>query len=88
MAVLLAQFWCKILKFDIAFSRYGNFIDDVMTDQGKIIWEKARNIWESVQSIGVWAIQNLFCTRKKKKNQTQTNKWKKHMFLHQILQVT
>ena len=33
MAVLSAQFWWKFLKSGIVFSRYGDFTDDVITDQ-------------------------------------------------------
>ncbi len=57
MAVLSPQFWCKIfvLKMDI---NYDNFIEDVITDWWKVDLEKkALKIWESVQSIGIFAIQ-------------------------------
>ena len=40
MAVLSAQFWCIYLKLDIAFSRYGNLIDDVVTAWWKADFEK------------------------------------------------
>ena len=40
------------LELDIAFSRYGKFIDDVITDQWKVNFEKkACKIWKSGQSI-------------------------------------
>ncbi len=44
----------KLLKLDIAFLRYGNFIEDVITDWGNVVFEKkALKIWESVQSIDI-----------------------------------
>ncbi len=73
-----AQFWYKNvwnLKSDIEFLRYGNFIKDVITDWWKFDFEKrALKIWESVQSIGILAMQRSTFT------------WK--LFLYQILQVT
>ncbi len=55
MAVLWAQFWCKtVLKLNIAFSRCGNFIDNVITDWRKIDFVKNDlNVWESGQNISV-----------------------------------
>ena len=49
----------KFLNSDIAFLRYGNFIEDVViTDWRKVDFEnKALKIWEPVQSIGILAVQ-------------------------------
>ncbi len=44
----------KCLKSDITFSRCGNFIDDIITDQQKVDFEKkALKVWEYGQSIGI-----------------------------------
>ena len=51
----------KDLKSDIAFLRYGNFIEDVITDWWKVDFEKkALKICESVQSIGIWQFIGQF----------------------------
>ena len=61
MAVLSGQSWCKIMKLDIAFLRYANFIEDVIKDWWKNDFvKKALKIWESVRSIGILAIERSF----------------------------
>ena len=58
------------------FSRYGNFIDDVITDHWKVNFEKkALKVWESVQSIGV----NI---------NSEVHYYMKDLFLCQFLQET
>ena len=61
----------NFLKSNIVFLRYGNFIEDVLTDWWKVDFEKkALKIWESVQSIGIFALErsiftwtHSFCTK-------------------------
>ena len=65
----------KLLKSDIAFLRYGNFIEDVITDWWKFDFEKkALKIWESVQRIGILG-------------NSEVNFDTKTLLLHQVLQV-
>ncbi len=61
----------KCLKSDIAFLRYGNFIEDIITVWWKVDYEKkSLKIWESVQG----NLGNL-----------EVHFYMKTLFLHQIL---
>ncbi len=65
----------KVLKLDIAFLSYGNFIEDVITDWWKVDLEKkALEIWES-------------CTKYWYFGNSAVHFYMKTVFLHQILQV-
>ena len=64
----------KILKLDIAFLRYGNFIEDVMTDWWNVDFEKK-------------ALMGI-CTKYCYFGISEVNFYMKTLLLHQILQVT
>ncbi len=55
----------KILKLDIMFLRYGNFIEGIITDWWKVNFDKkALIIWESVQSIDILVILSIEDSKK------------------------
>ncbi len=61
MAVLSGQFWCRNICNRTLHSSYGNFTDNIITDQCKFDFEKkVLNFLESDQSVGVQAIQMSF----------------------------
>ncbi len=51
----------NVLKSDITFLRYGNFIEDIITDGWKVHFnKKAHKFFESVQIIGIWQFKGSF----------------------------